>query len=40
MNFEGAVPLFGMNCININVATGTQILIRAYFSDGTYETAI
>ena len=38
MNFEGAVPLFGMNCININVATGTQILIRAYFSDGTYET--
>ena len=38
MNFEGVVPLFGMNCININVAAGTQILIRAYFSDGTYET--
>ena len=38
MNFEGAVPLFGMNCINVNVAAGTQILIRAYFSDGTYET--
>ena len=38
MIFEGAVPLFGMNCINVNVAAGTQILIRAYFSDGTYET--
>jgi hypothetical protein len=38
MDFEGAVPLFGMNCININVAAGTQILIRVYFSDGTYET--
>ena len=38
MNFEGAVPLFGMNYININIATDTQILIRAYFSNGTYET--
>ena len=38
MNFEEAVPLFGMNCININVAAGTQMLIRTYFSDGTYET--
>ena len=38
LNFNGAIPLFGMNCINVNVAAGTQILIRTYFSDGTYET--
>ncbi|MFA6930008.1 MAG: hypothetical protein WCT05_06755 [Lentisphaeria bacterium] len=38
MNFEGAVPLFGMNCINVNVSAGTQMLIRVYLTDGTYET--
>lgn len=38
MNFDGAVPLFGMNCINAAVAAGTQMLIRVYLTDGTYET--
>jgi len=37
MDFSGAVPLFGMGCININVADGTEILIRMYVTDGTYE---
>lgn len=38
LDFDGAVPLFGMNCINAAVAAGTQMLIRVYLSDGTYET--
>lgn len=37
MDFTGAVPLFGTNCININVPDGTEILIRMYVTDGTYE---
>ena len=39
MNFQNPVSLFGRNTINIeNIAAGTEILIRLYLSDGTYET--
>lgn len=38
MNFTGAVPLFGSNCIDLNLPNGTEILIRLYLSDGIYET--
>lgn len=38
MNFTGAVPLFGTNCIDLNLPNGTELLIRLYLTDGTYET--
>lgn len=39
MNFQNPVSLFGRNTINItNISAGTEILIRLYLSDGTYET--
>ena len=38
MDFSRPVALFGRNCIDIDAAADTQILIRLYLSDGTYET--
>ena len=39
MNFQNPVSLFGRNTINItNISANTEILIRLYLSDGTYET--
>lgn len=39
MNWNHPVALFGKNCIDVRgLSAGTQILIRLYLSDGTYET--
>lgn len=39
MNFDHPVALFGRNTINLsNIPSGTEMLIRLYLSDGTYET--
>lgn len=39
MDFNRPIALFGKNNINPKgLAAGTAILIRVYFSDGTYET--
>lgn len=39
MDFQYPVALFGKNNINLKgLAAGTEILIRLYLSDGTYET--
>jgi hypothetical protein len=38
LDFDHPVALFGRNCISLNLPSGTQILIRVYFTDGTYET--
>lgn len=35
--FDDKIPLFGMNNVNPNVSDGTEILIRVYVTDGTYE---
>jgi hypothetical protein len=38
MDFSAPVPLFGMGCIDVNVRNGTEMLIRLYVTDGTYES--
>ncbi len=39
MNFDHPVALFGRNTIDLtNVSSGTEMLIRLYMTDGTYET--
>jgi len=38
MNFDSPIALFGRNCINLDLDTGTELLIRLYLSDGIYET--
>ena len=36
INFDDIVPLFGTECINLNLLPGTEMLIRMYVNDGTY----
>ena len=39
MDFPIPVALFGKNCIDVrNIASGTEILIRVYFSAGLFES--
>jgi hypothetical protein len=39
MDFDHPVALFGRNAINLsNIPSGTEMLIRLYMTDGTYET--
>ena len=39
MDFQNPVALFGKNNVSIpGIAAGTEVLIRLYLSDGTYET--
>ncbi|HBJ94971.1 MAG TPA: hypothetical protein DDZ11_00255 [Lentisphaeria bacterium] len=39
MNFQHPVSLFGKSSISVSgLAAGTEILIRLYLTDGTYET--
>ncbi|MFA6719284.1 MAG: hypothetical protein WCS15_09390 [Prevotella sp.] len=38
MSFDKPIALFGRNCINLDLPTGTELLIRLYLTDGIYET--
>lgn len=38
VDFDAPVPLFGTGCINVNVGSGMEMLIRLYVTDGIYES--